>query len=332
MIQALIQLALFAAKAFIIFLFILLVMIVFFVLLAIAKKQKSKGKLSINDLNKKYAEASETLLAETLAKKAFKKFLKEKKCNEKAQEKSQLKLKTVYVLDFHGDIRATAVNALREEVTAILTVATPNDEVVVRIESAGGVVHGYGLAAAQLLRLRAQNIPLTVTIDKIAASGGYLMACVANCILAAPFAIVGSIGVLVQAPNFNRFLKDKDIDYEMYTAGEYKRTITIFGKNTDEGRKKLQEEIEEVHQLFKNLIKENREQINIDQVATGEHWLGQQAIALKLVDEIKTSDDYLLELSKNAKLYEVCYEVKKSFLSKFSATAQMFKEKLQWFI
>src|SRR5205085_5609335 len=169
-------------------------------------------------------------------------------------------------------------------------IATPADEVLLRLESAGGVVHGYGLAAAQLMRIRAQNIPLVIAIDKVAASGGYMMACVANTILSAPFAIIGSIGVVVQLPNFHRLLKDKHIDFELHTAGEFKRTITLFGENTEEGKEKLQEEIEDIHGLFKNLIHEYRKEIDIEKVATGEHWLGQQAIQLKLVDEIKTSD------------------------------------------
>ena len=232
------------------------------------------------------------------------------------------------MLDFHGDMRASAVATLREEITAILNVATPGDEVILRLESPGGVVHGYGLAAAQLMRLRTRQIPLTVAVDKIAASGGYMMACVANKILAAPFAIIGSIGVVVQLPNFHRVLKDKHIDFEQHTAGEFKRTITLFGENTEEGREKLQHELEDIHQLFKNLIVEHRQQIDIQKVATGEHWLGQQALGLNLVDEIKTSDDYLLERSKDATLYELCYEVKKPFLSRLSGTASTIREKL----
>jgi serine protease SohB len=189
-------------------------------------------------------------------------------------------------------------------------------------------VHGYGLAAAQLMRIRAQHIPLVVAIDKIAASGGYLMACVANKILSAPFAIIGSIGVVVQLPNFNRLLKEKNIDFELHTAGEFKRTITLFGENTDEGREKLQHEIEDIHGLFKGLIHKYRKQIDIEKVATGEHWLGQQALILKLVDEIKTSDEYLLEQTNNAQVFEICYEVKRPLLSRLSSTASSMREKL----
>jgi serine protease SohB len=178
------------------------------------------------------------------------------------------------------------------------------------------MVNGYGLAAAQLMRLRARHIPLTIAIDKIAASGGYMMACIANKIIAAPFSIIGSIGVIVQLPNFNRFLKDRDIDVEMHTAGQFKRTITMFGENTNEGREKLQHDLEDIHEQFKNLISTHRQHIDINKVATGEHWLGQQALDLNLVDEIKTSDDYLLEHSMNSQLFEITYETKKSLLSK----------------
>lgn len=315
--DALIQLALFTAKSCIIVLMILIVLMAFLVLLAKAK-QKMTGRLVIKNVNQKYDEAREALLAETLPKKQFKQFLKNRKAEQKAKEKSQEQPSNVFVLDFNGDIKATAVDALREEITAVLSAAAPQDEVVLRLESGGGTVHGYGLAAAQLMRFRAANIPLTVIIDKIAASGGYLMACVANQILSAPFAIVGSIGVIVQLPNFNRLLKDKHIDFEQLTAGEYKRTLTVFGENTDAGRQKLKEEIEDVHQQFKQLILSHRPQINIQEVATGEYWRGPQALSLRLIDLIKTSDEYLLERSKKANVYELAFEIKKSFFSKLT--------------
>jgi len=317
----------FTAKGIIIALLILLVLFVFLMLVA-KGKEKIKGKLTIRSLNNKYDENRETLLTETLSKKQYKQFLKTRKSEKKADEKKEESVKNIFVLTFIGDMKASAVCALSEEVTALLNILTPKDEVVLRLDSAGGVVHGYGLAAAQLMRIRAQKIPLIVCIDKIAASGGYLMACVANKILSAPFAIIGSIGVIVQLPNFHRLLKDKHIDYEMHTAGEFKRTITLFGENTREGREKLQEEIEDVHGLFKNLITEYRPTIDINKVATGEQWVGLQALGLDLVDEIKTSEDYLFQQSKKAKIYEVCYEVKKPMLAKLSASASLLKEKV----
>jgi serine protease SohB len=318
--DALVQLALFSAKSVILVALILILLVGILALLA-KGKEKLKGHLTIKNLNEKWDDIQETLLAETLPKKLFKQFIKDKKKSIKAKQKDDVRPNNLYVLNFNGDIKASAVSALREEVTAILKIATPQDEVVVRLESGGGMVHAYGLAAAQLDRLRKKNIPLTVSVDKIAASGGYMMACIANKILAAPFAIIGSIGVIVQLPNFNRVLKKKDIDFEMHTAGEFKRTITMFGENTDEGREKLQEEIEDIHQHFKTLITEHRPQINIQQVATGEHWLGQEALALQLVDEIKTSDDYLLQRSQLATVYELCYETKKSLFGKLSGNA-----------
>lgn len=321
MLLALFQLAMFTAKALIIVAMILIVMVAFFALVAKSRHKTTKGRLTVKNLNKKFSDFTETLMEETAPKKLFKKFQKDRKAEEKALAKSGEKARNVYVLNFHGDVRASAVGALAEEINAILSVATPADEVVLRLESAGGVVHGYGLAAAQLLRIRARKIPLTVTIDKVAASGGYMMACVADRILCAPFAIVGSIGVIVQMPNFNRAMKDRHIDFEMLTAGQYKRTLTVFGENTEEGRDKLQHEIEDIHQLFKNLIADNRQQVDLQKTATGEHWLGQQAIELKLVDELKTSDEYLLERSKIARVHEVSYEVRKPLLGRLTATA-----------
>jgi serine protease SohB len=326
MLEVLLQLSLFTAKAIIIVLCILIILLAFFALL-FRGKLKPKERLIIKDLNKKYDEMTDEILHETLPKKEFKKFLKRKKKEEKVKTAHEKTPKNIYVLNFNGDIKASAIVNLREEVTAILNAATPNDEVVLLLESAGGVVHGYGFAAAQLMRFHAKKIPLIIIIDKIAASGGYLMACVADKIICAPFAIVGSIGVIVQLPNFHRYLQNKNIDFEQHTAGEFKRTITLFGENTEEGREKLQHEIEDIHKLFKNLITEHRPQIDIQKVATGEHWLGEQALELNLIDEIKTSDEYLLERSKDAKLYQISYEIKKSFLSKFFATTSMIRDK-----
>lgn len=328
MYQALTELGIFTAEAIIITLLILFILLSFFMLLAKAKGEKAKGKLVIKNLNEKYNEIREELLSNTLSKKQFKQFLKNKKAEDKAKQEKYETAKNIFVLTFHGDMKASAVSSLSEEITAVLNIATPRDEVMLRLESGGGVVHGYGLAAAQLMRIRAQNIPLVISIDKIAASGGYMMACIANKILSAPFAIIGSIGIVVQLPNFNRFLKNKQIDFELHTAGEYKRTLTIFGENTEQGREKLQDEIEDIHAQFKHLVKEYRKEIDIEKVATGEYWLGQEAMTLNLVDEIRTSDDYLLEKSKTAHLFEICYEFKKPLLSKLSGTASILREKL----
>lgn len=311
-------LGMFAAKGIII---ILLIIIVLVAIVAILSKgrEKHKGRFLIKHLNKKYLEMSEMLQAEIMNKKEYKHLLKEHKQEEKKKAKEQHT--NVFVLNFHGDIKASGVCALSEEITAILTAAHPGDEVVVRLDSSGGIVHGYGLAASQLMRLRAQKIKLTVAIDKVAASGGYMMACVADKIIAAPFAIIGSIGVVVQFPNFNRLLKDNHIEFEQHTAGKYKRTITLFGENTEEGREKLQHEIQDIHEMFKHLIKDHRPQIDIEKVATGEYWLGQQAIKLDLVDALQTSDDYLFQRSKEAELIELTYETKKPLLSRLTGGA-----------
>lgn len=329
MAEALIQLALFSAKAIIVLAIILIIMIAFFMLL-FRSKQKPGGHLVIKNINHQYDENNELIMETMLPKKEFKKFCKERKAALKQRDENADKMKNIFVLHFNGDIKASAVSSLSEEVTAVLNAAQPKDEVVVRLESPGGVVHGYGLGAAQLMRIRERNIPLTIAIDKIAASGGYLMACTANKILAAPFAIIGSIGVIVQLPNFSKLLKDKHIDFEMQTAGEYKRTITMFGENTEEGREKLQEEIEKIHQQFKDLIKENRPQIDIAEVATGEHWLAQQALGLKLVDEIKTSDEYLLNASKDARIFEISFAEKKPLLARLMGGVKMFRDKVEY--
>lgn len=287
---------------------------------SVSQKQKSyqKGHIEIHRLNKRFkaykSQLEDLFLSKAELKKAHKAEAKAKKQLEKSgADKDREK---IFVINFKGDMQAHAVESLREEVTTILSSPEKPSEVILRLESPGGAVHGYGLAASQLVRLRDQGIKLTVCVDKVAASGGYMMACVADKVLSAPFAIVGSIGVVSQLPNINRLLKKHDIDVEMHTAGEFKRTLTVIGENTDEGRKKFKEELNEIHRLFKGFVQTNRPVVDIDAVATGEFWLGQDALENKLVDEIKTSDQYLLEKSSSADLYEIQYKIKKSLADK----------------
>jgi serine protease SohB len=255
---------------------------------------------------------ADTIKCATLPPKVYKKAAKAERKAEKQRVKAEEKaLKRIFVIDFHGDIMASEVGGLREMVSALLIEAGAEDQVLVRIDNAGGAVHEHGLAASQLLRLRQRNIPLTVAVDKVAASGGYLMACVANRIIAAPFAVIGSIGVLAELPNFHRLLERNGVDFELHTAGEHKRTLTLFGENTDEGRAKLQEQLEETHQLFKAFIREYRKDLDVDRVATGEYWHGEQALALGLVDALQTSDDYLLSARDDAELFKLRYKTRK---------------------
>ncbi|HKK16960.1 MAG TPA: protease SohB [Gammaproteobacteria bacterium] len=300
---------------------IILVIIAGAALIIIMKSKAGvDGHLNITNINQRFDDMKLVLQSQILQKSEFKKLLKEyKQKHKKGTKKSgdEESRKRIYVIDFKGDIRASEVSSLREEITAILTITRPQDEVLARVESAGGTVHGYGLAASQLKRIRDRKISLTVAVDKVAASGGYMMACVGSRIIAAPFAIIGSVGVLAQIPNFNRLLEKHDIDFEQFAAGKYKRTLSLFGKNTDEQRQKMQEELRETHELFKVFIRENRGQVDIDAIATGEHWYGTQALELKLVDKLQTSDDYLCEASDNADIYEIDYVRKKSLPEKF---------------
>ena len=235
-------------------------------------------------------------------------------------------------MDFDGDIKASEVEPLRQEISAVLLMAEKQDEVLIRLESPGGMVHEYGLASSQIERIKRKEIPLTICVDRVAASGGYMMACLADKLLAAPFAIVGSIGVIAQLPNFHKLLKKNDIDYEVLTAGEYKRTLTVFGENTDKGREKFVEELEETHELFKNFVHEYRQSVDINKVATGEIWFGKQALEVNLVDELKTSDEYMMDAANDADIFIVRYEEKKSFQEKISQLAVSSSDKvlLRW--
>lgn len=276
-------------------------------------REHAHERLDVRNINERLRQLEEVLNVELLSADELKRAHKQQKAQDKARARALKRGEAaprprIFVLDFHGDLAASAVSHLREEISALLRVARDGDEVLLRLESEGGMVHGYGLAASQLQRVRDRRIKLTAAVDKVAASGGYLMACVAERLIAAPFAVVGSIGVVAQLPNFNRLLRKHEIDYELHTAGEFKRTLTLFGENTEAARAKFREELEDAHDLFKSFVAENRPQLPIDQVATGEHWFGARALALKLVDEIKTSDDWLLERVKDADIYELRYE------------------------
>lgn len=322
------------------------ILIVFSGLLALAMKNrlaKQKGSLEVEKLNDHYDDLKETIEIEVLDKKELKALEKERRKEEKQERKDKKKNKSketetddedaasaarIFVLDFDGDIEASAVHALREEVDALLTFINEKDEVVVRLESPGGMVSPYGLAASQLARFRSKGVKLTIAVDQVAASGGYLMACVADRVIAAPFAVLGSIGVVFQMPNFHRVLKKHDVEYEQLTAGDYKRTLTMFGKNTKEGREKLQEELEDIHYLFKNFVGEYRPQLDIDKVATGEHWFGQRALELNLVDELITSDDYLLSRADEHDIYSVNYMEKQTLADRLGVMARALLGKL----
>jgi serine protease SohB len=307
----------------------ILVVVAAIIALSSKNKGKDKEKLSIKKINDKFKNFEKILHEAILSKHAFKEVKKSQKKTEKLQEKEKSPpKKRLFVLNFQGDVKASSVKSLREEITAILTVATKNDEVVVKIESPGGMLHAYGLASSQLQRIRDAKIPLTTMIDKVAASGGYMMACVGNKVVAAPFAIVGSIGVIAQLPNFHKLLKKNNIDFEQLTAGEYKRTLTIFGENTSKGRQKMQEEIDEAQILFKQFVQEHRPQLDIDRVATGEHWTGKQALELNLVDDLMTSDDYLMTMSKTADIFEISMTGKKSLMNRFLGSTQQAYEAL----
>ena len=286
------------------------IVVVILVAASAGRKGMQEG-LEVESLNKKHESLVEALQSAVSSKGQKKKAAKEKKKKEKAEAKEETNRPRSFVIDFKGDLKASAVPSLREEVSAILDVASADDEVIVRLENHGGVVHEHGLAASQLARIRDHDIPLIVCVDKVAASGGYLMACVATKIYAAPFAILGSIGVLAQIPNFNRMLDSHGVDFEQVTAGKYKRSVTMFGKNTDADRAKLKEELEDVHSLFKNAVARYRPDMDLEKIATGEHWYGTRALDLGLADDIRTSDELLSELVGERDIYSVSYKIKK---------------------
>lgn len=324
MIDLLLQYGLFLAKV------VTVVVAALFIIITIAnvgerrRHHDEDGDIEVMRLNERFEHFANTLRMTILDRNSLKAYFKTQKEKDKKAEKEpkDASKKRIYVLNFNGDMRASAVENLRQEITAILSIANKDtDEVVLNLESPGGMVHGYGLASSQLARIRQHNLPLTICVDKVAASGGYMMACLANTIIAAPFAIIGSIGVVAQLPNFHRLLDKWDIDYEVLTAGEYKRTLTVFGENTDAGRQKFVADLEDTHNLFKEFVTDYRPQLDIEKVATGEHWYGKQALGLGLVDKLMTSDEYLLSASQTADIFAVRFIHKQNFMQKVGLTA-----------
>ena len=302
------------------------VLIVIVVILSFAAAMRSRGRtrsgeLSVTSLNEFYTDLKESIEYNVLDKAQLKALKKAHKLKEQQAKKTVTEKKRIYVLDFDGDIKASAAQNLRHEITALLSIAQPTDEVVLRLESGGGMVHSYGFAASQLARIRQAQIPLTVCIDKVAASGGYMMACIGDRILSAPFAAVGSIGVVAQIPNIHRLLKKNNIDVEVLAAGEYKRTLTTLGENTEPARQKFLEELQTTHDLFKQFVSQYRPQLDIDAVATGEVWQGTDAQRLALVDILQTSDEYLSAHAQEADVFLLEYIQKKSLQERVGLTA-----------
>ena len=325
MLDYLMQYGLFLAETLTIVAAIAVVVLLVAALAARRRGGAGPERLEVRDLGARYREMKQTLESGLLGAKERKAAAKARKRDSKAREKKgRADRPRIFVLDFKGDIRASGVASLREEITAVLGFARPEDEVLVRLENAGGLVHEHGLAASQLLRVRERGIPLTVSVDKIAASGGYMMACVADRILAAPFAVLGSIGVLAQIPNFHRLLDSHGIDFEQFKGGEYKRTVTMFGENTDADRAKLTQDIEDIHGIFKSFVTEQRPGLDIDQVATGEHWLARRAKELGLCDTLVTSDDYLLEANERAELVGVRFVAPKRLSARLAESLTVF--------
>lgn len=307
---------------------IVIAVVVVLVAAAAAQRRASHEGLEVENLNKKYRKLADELLKAVSTKEEQKKVAKERKREAKAEGKQEHSRPRSFVIDFKGDLKASAVASLREEISAVLDVVTPDDEIILRLENHGGIVHEHGLAASQLARIRDRNVPLIVCVDKVAASGGYLMACVGSRVYAAPFAILGSIGVLAQIPNFNRMLDNHGVDFEQVTAGQYKRTVTMFGKNTNEDRAKLQQELEDVHALFKDAVARYRPTLDLEKVATGEHWYGTRALDLGLADELRTSDEVLAERAADRDLYGVTYKIKQPLQKRVLANVESALERV----
>ncbi|MEJ2514852.1 MAG: protease SohB [Gammaproteobacteria bacterium] len=315
--EALLDYGLFLAKTATV---VVAIAVVLGLVVSVSRKNREPEGLQAKNLGKQLRGAANSLRQAMMPRKQWRSFARAQK--KQLKDREHVQRPTLFVLDFKGDLRASASASLRREISAVLEVARPDDEVLVRLENYGGLVHEHGLAASQLARLRDRGIRLTAAVDKVAASGGYLMACVADRIIAAPFAIVGSIGVLAQVPNFRKLLEDRGVHVEQVKAGRYKRTVSMFGEVTDEDRDKLRQELEDVHALFQDMVARYRPRLDMGKVATGEYWHGTRALELGLVDDLCTSDEYLLRASERFDAYAVKWAGRKKITEKISAAME----------
>lgn len=340
--EFLIEYGLFLAKAMT---FVVAVIILASVIISATQREREdhegEGELKIRKLNDQYRKLKESIQSSLMSDGEHKAWQKQKKKEAKAEKKAAKNEKDVdadqeakpriYVIDFDGDIKASDTDTLRRSVSAVLSVVNPDkDEVVVRLESGGGLVHAYGLASAQLDRIRSKGVRLTACVDKVAASGGYMMACVADKIIASPFAVLGSIGVVAQLPNFHRLLQKNNVDFEVLTAGEHKRTLTVFGENTEKGRQKFLDDLEDTHVLFKEYVSERRPSLDIQAIANGDIWFGKRALEVKLIDEIKTSDEYLIEACDRGDVVSVSFQRKRTLPEKLGLATSAALEHTVW--
>lgn len=219
----------------------------------------------------------------------------------------------VFVIDYVGSMMASEVVYLTAKIDAIILKSNKDDEVVINITSPGGAVSGYGLVASQIKRLKTAGLKITATVDTVAASGGYMAAVVSDEIIAAPFAMVGSIGVVANVMIYEELLKNIGIQTNVYTSGDSKRTVVPSRVPNAEEEAKLEAQLEEIHSRFKDHVLSFRPDIDEDKVFTGQAFLAADAINFGLVDKIGTSDELLLNLYKDGhRLIEVQFIIEEN--------------------
>lgn len=214
------------------------------------------------------------------------------------------KLKPLAVLTFVGDIGAKQYKSFGQLIDEVIINKSEIDEVVVVVNSPGGAVSPYGNVYSQMERVRDAGLKLTVCIDVVAASGGYLMSLPAHKIIAAPFSMVGSVGVMAFVPNLRGLLEDYNINPRTFTAGKYKRTVSLTDEATEEEVEKFKQQLNAIHRLFLEAVKKYRKDVKMEVVETGEHWTARESVelGLGLVDDIATSQQYLLEANRDRDL------------------------------
>ncbi len=167
--------------------------------------------------------------------------------------------------------------------------------VVLRVDSPGGAVGPSQEIYSEVKRLAAEK-KVVVSMGAVAASGGYYLSIPATKILANPGTLTGSIGVLIEHIEVDELLKWAKISAETITAGEMKDAGSLFRKMKPEERAYFDEILKNMHQQFRLALSEGRKipMDEVEKIADGRVYTGEQALALKLVDQLGDLQDAIL--------------------------------------
>ncbi len=202
------------------------------------------------------------------------------------------------IIDINGVI-GRKVSALEKscgvvdvaDISDVLDYAVNDDAVsgiVLRIDSPGGTVAGVPELAGEI-RAASQTKPVVSFVDGMAASGAYWLASQTNAIIATQSSVVGSIGVYMALLDESKWFEQNGLKQEVIKAGKYKGMGIEGTSITEDQRKLLQSEVDEIHAMFKAAVQLGRGTI-ADEIMQGQDFFGVKGVDVGLVDGIGTMD------------------------------------------